>query len=426
MTAHASARATRLAPPRAIALGAGALVAVGYVDPGNWATDIASGSRFAYAPLSIVVASSLVAILLQSMSARLGIATGRDLATLTREAWPRAAPWLWLAAELAIVATDLAEVLGSALALKLLFGVPIGVGVALTALDVAALFALERCGARWLVRVVASMLVLVAFGLAYEIALCRPCAEDVARGLVPTARVARDPELLYAAVGILGATVMPHNLYLHSSLVLEREGEPRLEAREARAARVRSATVDTVVSLGGAMVLNAAIVVVAAAAFHATGHAEVADIEDAHRLLAPLLGSRLAPVAFAVALLAAGQSATITGTLAGQSIMSGFLRVRWPAWQRRVVTRACAIVPALVLVAARGDASTGSLLVTSQVILSLQLPFAMVPLVRFASDARRMGALACPRWVRILAWACVALVVAANGALLVATCGRAP
>jgi manganese transport protein len=395
--------------------GPGALVAIGYIDPGNWATDIAGGSRFGYSLLCVVVASSLVAILFQTLSARLGIATGRDLAGLCREAWPRGAWPMWLAAEIAIVATDLAEVLGSAVALQLLFGIPLGVGVVLTAVDVGVLLLLERRGLKWLERVVTAIVVLIAISFVYELVLSRPMLGPLLRGLVPPPRLAHDPVMLFTGIGILGATVMPHNLYLHSSLVGPAETECKTVSR---GVRVRHAMIDTAVSLGVAMFLNAALLVMAAAVFHLTGHEDIADISDAHRLLAPLLGSRLAPIVFALALLGAGQSATITGTLAGQVVMTGFLGIRWPQWQRRVITRAFAIVPALLFIWAKGDATVSGLLVGSQVVLSVQLPFAMVPLMRFTSDRRRMGRFVNGGSIRAIGWCCVVAVVAANGALL--------
>ena len=392
------------------------MVAVGYIDPGNWATDIAGGSRYAYALLSVVFGASLLAMLVQTMSARLGIATGVDLAAASRAAYPRAAPLLWATAELAVIATDLAEVLGSAIALELLFGVPLALGVVVTALDVAVLLMLDRRGTRALERVVASLVVVIAVGFAYELALTRPSLGPLLAGFVPSARVARDPRMLYMAIGIVGATVMPHNLYLHSSLM-----PSRVVARSARARRslARLATFDTVACLACAMALNAALVVLAAAVFHEAGHEDVASIVDAHRLLAPLLGSTLAPIVFAVALLAAGQSATITGTLAGQVIMSGFLRIAWPPWKRRLVTRACAIVPAAVTIALAGEESVGDLLVASQVVLSLQLPFAMAPLVALTSDPGRMGGLRNAPWMRRIGWIGTAAVILANGALVV-------
>ena len=398
--------------------GAGALVSVGYVDPGNWATDVAAGSRFAYAPLSVVVASGLAAMLFQCLSARLGIATGKDLAELTREAYPRAAWPIWCAAEIAIIATDVAEVLGSALALSLLWRVPLTAGVALTGLDVLVLMSLERLGSRAIPRVVEALLVVVAAALGYELAVSRPTLAAIAGGLLPDARVFTERDMLLSAVAIVGATVMPHNLYLHSSLV--RRGRAGGEAVGAAS----FATLDAVVSLAGATCLNAALVVVAAAAFHDRGRSDVADIADAHRLLAPLLGSTAAPVVFALALLAAGQSATVTATLAGQVVMSGFLAVRWSAWKRRLVTRACAMVPALVLLFATAERNVGRLLVGSQVVLSLGLPLAIVPLMRLTSDPRRMGALVSPTWVRTAGWTTAGLIVAANAALLLGLAAR--
>jgi manganese transport protein len=395
--------------------GAGALVAVGYIDPGNWATDIAGGSHFGYELLSVVLGSSVVAILFQAMSARLGIVTGKDLAVLCRESSPRSAWIMWGAAELAIVATDLAEVLGSALALQLLFGLPIGVGIVLTAVDVGILLMLERKGAKWLERAVMSLVVLIGVAFAYELLLAQPALGPLLRGMMPRVQIVRDPQRLFMAIGILGATIMPHNLYLHSSLVTTQAPVDPLRSRRER---IRDATFDTVLSLGFAMLLNGALLVLAAAAFHSTGHGEVADISDAHRLLTPLLGSTLAPVVFALALLAAAQSATVTGTLAGQVVMGGFLELRWPAWKRRLVTRGCAIVPALLLIAFRGDRSVGGLLVTSQVILSIQLPFAMVPLVRLVSSRARMGSFAIGARVRVAAWFCIVVIGAANCVLI--------
>jgi manganese transport protein len=392
--------------------GAGGLIAVGYVDPGNWATDIAGGSRFGYALLSVVVASSLMAIFFQTLSARLGIATGQDLAEHCRRAAPRAAWPMWGAAEIAIVATDLAEVLGSALALQLLFKMPLALGVTLTVVDVGVLLLFERRERKWLERAVTSLMVLVALGFAYEFVLSRPALGPMLRGLLPPRGLLHDGPMIFTAVGILGATVMPHNLYLHSNLT-----RPSSQS-VSRGDLARRAAAETATSLTVAMILNAALLAIAAAAFHARGHEEIADIGEAHRLLAPLLGSSLAPVVFALALLAAGQSATMTGTLAGQVVMTGFLGLRWPSWKRRLVTRACAILPALLLVGVKGDAAVGSILVGTQVILSLQLPLALTPLMRFTSDRARMGTFANGPWVRVVGWMAVGVVVAANVALL--------
>jgi manganese transport protein len=353
-------------------------------------------------------------MLLQALSARLGIATGLDLAQACREAYPRLAVPLWLAAEVAVVATDVAEVLGSALAIELLFGVPLRVGVVLTAADVLLLLGAERGGARMLERLLGALVLLVAAAFAFELALCRPALGDVVHGFVPHAAPLRDGATLLVAVGILGATVMPHNLYLHSSLVKSRAAD-RSDSGKREA--VRHATLDAVVSLGGAMLLNAALLVLAAAVFHGAGRTDVVELRDAHRLLAPLLGPAAA-VVFALALLAAGQSATITGTLSGQVVMAGFVRLRVRPWQRRLVTRALAIVPALAVLVTAGEGSASRLLVGSQVVLSLQLPFAILPLLRLTADRRRMGGQVSPRWLTWLGATGAALVLAANGALL--------
>ncbi len=399
------------------AIGPGALIAVGYVDPGNWATDLAGGSRFGYLLLSVVVASSLVAMLLQTMSTRLAIATGTDLAQASGGAFPRVRKVLWVVGEIGVIATDLAEVLGSALALQLLFAVPMVLGVMLTAADVGLLLLLERRGVALLSRLVAGLLLLMAAGFAYELALSGPELGPMLQGLVPHLEIVRNPQMLYMAVGIVGATVMPHNLYLHSHLAKVRPFGAK-DAAEARTAARKAAT-DTRWSLGAAMLMNAALVVLAASTFHRVGRTDVGEIGDAHRLLAPLLGSRLAPVVFALTLLAAGQTATVTGTMAGQTIMSGFLRLRGPAWKRRLVTRACAVVPAVALLVALGDAATGRLLILSQVVLSLALPFAVIPLVLLTSEKARMGALVSPLWMRLAAWTSAVLIIAANAAMFV-------
>jgi manganese transport protein len=397
--------------------GPGAIVAVGYIDPGNWAADLAGGSRFAYGLLSVVLASSLMAMLLQVLSVRLGIASGQDLAQASRDAWPRAAPLLWVVAEVAVAATDLAEVLGSAIALDLLFGIPIPAGVVLTGLDVLVLLGLERGGGRRLDACIAALVLVVAASFVFELALSRPDPASVLRGYLPSRAIFRDGEMLYLAVAILGATVMPHNLYLHSSLVKARAGGGEAHRRAA----ARHATIDTVVSLGGAMLINSAILILAAAVFHRRGHVEVADLRDAHRLLSPLLGSSAAGVVFAVALLAAGQSATLTGTMAGQVVMTGFLRVRLAPWARRLCTRSLALVPALGVTLLAGERATTGLLVASQVILSLALPFAVLPLLRLTADRRRMGALVSPRWMTWLGWACAGVIVGLNAYLVAAT-----
>ncbi len=393
--------------------GPGALVAVGYIDPGNWATDIAGGSYAGYALLSIVLASSLVAMLLQIMSARLGIATGQDLAQSSREAWPRFVWPAWIAAELSIIATDLAEVIGSAIALKLLFSIPIIIGVVLTTLDVLLILLLDRRGSPLLERIIASFLFIIACGFIYEIALAQPVIGDVLRGFVPTQRLALDPQLLYLSIGVIGATVMPHNLYLHSNLVLQRYSGTNKRKDSS------FATFNTIVSLSGAMLLNSALVVLAASVFHHAGHVDVTELSDAHRLLTPLLGTSAAAIVFAVMLLASGQSATITGTLAGQVVMSGYVRLHMKPWLRRLITRMIALIPALIAIAYFGERSTTHLLVGSQVFLSLQLPFAMVSLLILTSDRRRMGPLVNSNTMRWLGWLSAAIIVFANTALII-------
>lgn len=392
--------------------GPGYLVAVGYMDPGNWATDLAGGARYGNALLSVILISNLLAMLLQALAARLGIATGRDLAQACRESYSRpAAIALWIICEVAIVACDLAEVIGSAIALKLLFGLPLLWGVSLTAADVLVLLALQRFGFRYVEALVVSLILVIGGCFAYELVLARPDLSDVARSLVPQAAIVRDGGMLYIAVGILGATVMPHNLYLHSSIVQTRRFVPAVSDRREAA---RFATIDSSVALMAALFINGAILVMSAAVFHGTGHQEVADIFDAHKLLAPLLGGQVAGALFAVALLCSGQNATLTGTLAGQIVMEGFLRLRLRPWLRRLFTRLMAIVPAIGAVLIYGERSVGPLLVLSQVVLSLQLPFAVFPLVVFTSDRRRMGSLVNPPWVKVLAWAAAILIAALN------------
>ena len=399
--------------------GPGYLVAVGYMDPGNWATDIAGGARYGYALLSVVFLSNLVAILLQSLAARLGIASGRDLAQACRDRFShRTAILLWVLAEVAIAATDLAEVIGSAIALNLLFGLPMALGVCLTSLDVLIVLYLQQHRFRYVEALVVLLIVGIAGAFALELYFSKPEALAVARGLLPTGRLLADPEMLYIAVGILGATVMPHNLYLHSSIVQTRKYG---DAPESRRQAVTFATIDSTLALSSALFINGAILVVAAATFHGSGYEQVADISDAYKLLAPLLGTTLASTLFAVALLFSGQNATLTGTLAGQIVMEGFLNLRLRPWLRRLVTRLVAIVPALVTVILYGDRATGQLLILSQVVLSLQLPFAIFPLVIFASDRRMMGALAAGPLVRAIAWPVAVVIAALNVWLLYQT-----
>lgn len=397
----------------------GVLVAVGYVDPGNWSTDLAAGSRFGLALLSVVVLASAVALLVQVLAARLGAASGLDLAEATRALHPRAAAAFWALAELAIVATDLAEVLGAAIALRLLFGLPLVAGVLLTGLDVLAILAFPRGGPRSVTWLVLGLLLVVTASLAFELALAHPAPAEVARGLLPDPGALARPGALWVAMGIVGATVMPHNLYLHSALVRADAPDP-----EARRRAVRRAAIGTVAALSGALVVNAAILVLAAAAL--PGAHAVDDLSNAYRLLAPALGSAAAAPVFAIALLAAGQSAALTGTLAGQVVATGFLRVRWRPWVRRLVTRALALVPAVAVTAVAGERAAAVLLVGSQVALTLQLPFALVPLLRATADRRLMGELVAPRWLRALGWASAAAIVAMGVALLAAAAlGRA-
>jgi manganese transport protein len=387
------------------------------MDPGNWATDLAGGARYGNALLSVILISNLLAMLLQALAARLGIATGRDLAQACRETYSRpAAIALWIICEVAIVACDLAEVIGSAIALKLLFDLPLLWGVSLTAADVLVLLALQRFGFRYVEALVVSLILVIGGCFAYELVLARPDLSDIVSSLVPQPAIVRDGGMLYIAVGILGATVMPHNLYLHSSIVQTRQF---VQARSDRREAARFATIDSSVALIAALFINGAILVMAAAVFHGTGHQEVADIFDAHKLLAPLLGGELAGVLFAVALLCSGQNATFTGTLAGQIVMEGFLQIRLRPWLRRLLTRLMAIVPAIGAVLIYGERSVGPLLVLSQVVLSLQLPFAVFPLVVFTSDRRRMGNLVNPPWVKALAWAAAILIAVLNLWLLV-------
>jgi len=397
--------------------GPGYLVAVGYMDPGNWATDIAGGAAFGYQLLSAILVANLLAVVLQSLAARLGIAGGMDLAQACRARFPTAVNLsLFALCQVAIVACDLAEVLGTAIALQLLFGLPLAWGVVLTGLDVFVILALQHRGFRKLEAVIVSLLLLIAACFAWELALAHPDWRAVAGGLIPQSRIVTNPTMLYLAIGILGATVMPHNLYLHSSIVQTRAFD-RSDAGKRDA--IRWATLDSTIALTLALFVNAAILILAAAAFHRSGHTKVAEIADAYHLLDPLLGAGAASLVFAVALLASGQNSTVTGTLAGQIVAEGFLDWRLPAWAQRVVTRALAIVPAVLVVLAKGDAGATGLLVLSQVVLSLQLPFAVVPLVMFTSDARVMGKLVAPRWLRWLAWGIAAVLIGLNGKLIV-------
>jgi manganese transport protein len=396
--------------------GPGYLVAVGYMDPGNWATDLAGGSAFGYSLLFVVLLSNLMAIVLQALTVRLGVATGRDLAQACRAYYSRpTALALWVLCELAICACDLAELIGTAIALNLLFGIPLVWGVCLTALDVLLVLLLQRCGFRALEAFVISILLVIAVCFAAEIAFARPDVRAVLAGFVPTAEVIRNPDMLYIAIGILGATVMPHNLYLHSAIVQTRRFERTLEGRREA---IRFATIDSTIALMLALFINASILIVAAAAFHDQGRTEVAEIQEAYYLLSPLLGVSIASTLFAIALLASGQNSAVTATLAGQVVMEGFLDLRLPPWLRRMITRLIAIVPAVVVAFLYGERGTAQLLILSQVILSMQLPFAVVPLVRFTGDRSKMGPLASPAWLQAVAWIIATLIIGLNFKLL--------
>ncbi len=397
-------------------MGPGYMVAVGYMDPGNWATALAGGSRFGYALLVVALVSNLMAVVLQSLCARLAIATGRDLAQACRDAFPAiVAMPLWLAAELAIVATDIAEVIGTAIGLNLLFGVPLEIGVVITALDVFLILWLQKKGFRWLEAFIVTLLGVIALCFAIQIALANPDWGGVIRGFAPTVEIIRNPQMLYLAMGILGATVMPHNLYLHSAIVQTRAyGDTLPEKREA----LRYATIDSTVALSFALLVNASILILAAASFHASGQTTVAELGQAYQLIGPLLGSGIAPGLFAIALLACGLNSTVTATLAGQAVMEGFLHIRLPPALRRLITRGLAIVPAAAVTLIYGASGTGRLLILTQVILSLQLSFAVIPLVMFTADRGKMGALAAPRWLVALAIVIAVVILVLNLKLL--------
>ncbi len=396
--------------------GPGYLVAVGYMDPGNWATDLAGGARFGYTLLSVVLVSNLMAVLLQGLAAKLGIATGRDLAQACRDHYSRPVAIVqWVLAEIAIAACDLAEVIGSAIALQLLFHIPLALGVALTAFDVLILLVLQHRGFRTLEAFVVALIATIGICFAFEIVLSRPSMAGVLAGFAPRREVVTNPEMLYIAIGILGATVMPHNLYLHSSIVQTRRYE---ESAAGKREAVRFAFIDSTIALTAALFVNAAILIVSAATFYRTGHTQVAEIKDAYQLLSPLLGAGASTV-FALALLASGQNSTLTGTLAGQVVMEGFLNIRLRPWVRRLITRLLAIVPAAVVAILYGESGTNELLILSQVILSLQLSFAVFPLVAFTSERAKMGEFANARLTRILAWTVAWVIAALNAWLLV-------
>ena len=397
--------------------GPGYLVAVGYMDPGNWATDLAGGSRFGYALLSVILISNLMAILLQGLAAKLGIVTGRDLAQACRDHYSRpVAIAQWVMCEIAISACDLAEVIGSAIGLNLLFGIPLTWGIGITSLDVLMVLYLQNKGFRLLEALVVTLIVTVAACFLFEIVISRPDLGGVMAGFAPRPSILTNPDQLYIAIGILGATVMPHNLYLHSSIVQTRAYD---ETPAGKRTAVKFAFLDSTIALSFALFINAAILIVAAATFHGSGHSEVAEIQDAYKLLTPLLGVAGASAVFALALLASGQNSTLTGTLAGQIVMEGFLNIRIRPWLRRLITRAIAIVPAALTAIFFGEHGTAQLLILSQVILSLQLSFAVFPLVRFTSERAKMGEFTNPGWLKALAYTVAFVIAALNAYLLV-------
>ncbi len=386
------------------------------MDPGNWATSLAGGSKFGYALLTIALLSNIMAIILQALCARLGVAGGRDLAQACSDAFPRFVSYpLWLLAEIAICATDLAEVIGTAIGLNLLFGIPLELGVLITALDVFLILWLQNLGFRWIEALIVTLLGVIAVCFSIQIALADPDWGGVIRGFAPTTEIITNPEMLYLALGILGATVMPHNLYLHSGVVQTRRfGTSVPEKREA----IKLATIDSTIALMFALIINASILILAAATFNKTGQTDVAELGEVHSFLAPLLGSAIAPTLFGIALLCCGINSTVTATLAGQIVMEGFLDIRLPGWARRLITRGIAIVPAAIVTIWYGEAGTAQLLILSQVILSLQLSFAVVPLVMFTADRRKLGELIAPRWLTLVATITAAIIILLNLKLL--------
>jgi manganese transport protein len=402
---------------RALAfVGPGYLVAVGYMDPGNWATSIAGGAQFGYALLTVALMSNIMAIILQSLCARLAVGSGRDLAQACRDAFPGTVSFvLWIFAEIAIIATDIAEVVGTAIGLNLLFGIPLELGVVITALDVFLILWLQRLGFRWIEAFIIALLGVIFVCFFLQIALADPDWGQVILGFAPTVDIVNNPAMLYLALGIIGATVMPHNLYLHSGIVQTRAyGDSLAEKREA----LRFATWDSTVALMFALLVNASILILAAATFYKAGQTTVAEIGEAHSMLAPLVGSMLAPKLFAIALLCCGLNSTVTATMAGQIVMEGFLNIRLPAWLRRLITRIVAIVPAAGVTLYYGAEGTGTLLILSQVVLAFQLPFAIVPLVMFTRDKAKMGGLVAPGWLTALAGLIAAIIIALNMKLL--------
>jgi manganese transport protein len=399
--------------------GPGYLVSVGYMDPGNWATDLAGGAQFGYTLLSVILLSNLMAIVLQSLCVRLGVATGRDLAQCCRDNFsPRVSFCLWVLCEIAIVACDLAELVGSAIALQLLFGIPLAIGVCITALDVLVVLFLQSKGFRYIEALVITMILVIAGCFIAEMIFSQPDWHGVARGFIPRAEILQNPKMLYISIGILGATVMPHNLYLHSAIVQTRRWK---ETSDQKWEAIKFGTIDSTIALSFALFINAGILILAASAFHFSGNQAVGEIQDAYKLLSPVLGAPLASTLFGVALLASGQSSTLTSTMAGQIVMEGFLHIRLKPWLRRLVTRLVAIAPALLTIVLMGEGSTSKLLILSQVILSLQLSFAVVPLVMFTSDRRLMQEFVNPLWLTYLARSISVVIIGLNSWLLFQT-----
>jgi manganese transport protein len=396
--------------------GPGYLISVGYMDPGNWATDLAGGSKFGYTLLSVILLSNLMAIVLQSLCVRLGVATGRDLAQSCRDYFsPRVSFCLWILCEIAITACDLAELVGSAIALQLLFGIPLAIGVCITAVDVIVVLFLQSRGFRYIEALIITLIMVIGGCFIAELIFSRPDFQAVAIGFIPRAEIVQNPQMLYVAIGILGATVMPHNLYLHSAIVQTRRWqETTIQKWEA----IKFATIDSTIALSIALFINAGILILAASAFHFGGNQEVVEIQDAYKLLSPVLGAPLASTLFGVALLASGQSSTLTSTMAGQIVMEGFLEIRLRPWLRRLLTRLVAIVPALLTIVFLGEGSTTNLLILSQVILSLQLSFAVVPLVMFTSNRQLMKEYVNPQWLSYLAWLIASIIIGLNSWLL--------
>src|SRR6059058_849110 len=396
--------------------GPGFLVAVGYMDPGNWATDLSGGARFGYALLAVVMISNLMAIMLQHLCIKLGVATGRDLAQACRDHYSTPTVWfLWILCEIAIAACDLAEVVGSAIGLQLLFGIPLVWGCIITALDVLAVLYLQTKGFRYIEALVITLIATIGSCFAAELIFSKPTLTGVMLGFIPGPHIVMDQGMLYVSIGIIGATVMPHNLYLHSSIVQTRKFE---QTPVGRRQAIQFATIDSTVALMFALFINASILILSAAAFHWSGHQDVAEIQDAYRLLSPLLGVGIASILFAVALLASGQNSTLTGTLAGQIVMEGFLNFRITPWLRRLITRALAIIPAVLIIGIFGEGKTTQLLVASQVVLSMQLGFAVWPLMRFTNEKTKMGEFANRLWLKILGWTVAGIIIVLNVKLL--------